>query len=284
MTALEIDVAYRHLTATQIENFKTNTAVKVWEGIGAQIQYMCFNQRFYPLNETRARQAICAALNRTNVAETVFLGQVDPLWSIVPNGMAYHKDSFEKYGNANYTYTTSVLADFGYNATNKLELTLTYESSGHYPQSAEQALVYQADLQASGVITVTLNNYEWPTYKQHRDAGDLMVYIYGWYPDFIDPDNYGFLPFASWLNMYYNSTFPAGGGGEQQFDLWMDGRTATTAAARQTAYHALQDLQAEECSVLPLWQSATVAVTKPNVKGVVLDITVNWRHWLLYLE
>lgn len=281
MTSGEIDIAYRQLTAVQVESFKANTAVKVWEGIGAQIQYLCFNQDIYPFNETNIRRGLTAALNRTHVTESVFLGTYDPLFSMVPAGMAYHKPSFEVYGNANYTYTIAMLAPFGYNATNKLEVDLYYESSGHYPQSQEQALVYEADWEASGVIDVTLTGLEWPTYRLARNDGTMPVFLYGWYPDFIDPDNYEFLPFASWLNLGYNSTYPAGG--IAQYDLWQDGRSATTDAGREAAYTDLQDLQAEECSVVPLWQSSTVAVSNLNVQGIVLDITVNWRHWLLYL-
>ncbi|MGD9397298.1 MAG: ABC transporter substrate-binding protein [Candidatus Thorarchaeota archaeon] len=282
MTSLEIDVAYRHLTATQVEAFRDNTDVTVHEGIGAQIQYLCFNQDIYPYNETNIRRGIVAALNRSHVTEAVFLGTFDPLFSMVPEGMAYHLPTFEVYGSANYSYTADMLAPFGYNETHPLELNLYYESSGHYPQSQEQALVYEDDWEASGVIDVTLSGLEWPSYRLARNEGTMPVFIYGWYPDFIDPDNYEFLPFASWLNLGYNSTYPQGG--IDQYNLWVEGRSATTDAAREAAYHALQELQAEECSVIPLWQSSTVAVARPNVAGIVLDITVSWRHWLLYIE
>jgi peptide/nickel transport system substrate-binding protein len=283
MTAGEIDVAYRQLTADQINTFKSDTSVKVWEGVGAQIQYLCFNQMAYPYNITAVRNAIAAGINRTHVCESVFLGTFDPLYSMIPAGMAYHNTAFDKW-EYNKTKVAELLAPFGYNSTHKLKLNLTYESSGHYPQSAQQALVYQQDWQDTGVIDVTVNGLDWPTYKQHRDAGTLQVYMYGWYPDFVDPDNYEFLPFAAWLNMGYNSTYPVGGTGTDQYNLWVAGRSGQNNTARQTAYVALQNLQATVCSVIPLWQSSTVAVTGLNVKGVVLDITVNWRHWLLYLE
>jgi peptide/nickel transport system substrate-binding protein len=175
-----------------------------------------------------------------------------------------------------------LLAPFGYNNVTKLKLNLTYESSGHYPQSDQQALVYQQDWEDTGVITVTLNALDWPSYRLARNAGTMDVFLYGWYPDFIDPDNYEFLPFASWLNLGYNETYPAGG--VQQAALWNQGRAAPNDTARSAAYVALQNLQANECSVIPIWQSSTVAVTSLAVKGVVLDITVNWRHWLVYLE
>ena len=108
----------------------------------------------------------------------------------------------------------------------------------------------------------------------------MDVFIYGWYPDFIDPDNYAFLPFASWLNLGYNDTYPAGG--EAQYDLWVEGRSAQTDIARQTAYYDLQELQADEVSLIPLWQGKNTAVTVSDIEGIILDITVNWRHWLLY--
>ncbi|MBN2229208.1 MAG: hypothetical protein JW779_06400 [Candidatus Thorarchaeota archaeon] len=282
MTSGEIDVAYRQLTAEQINTFKTNTNVKVWEGIGAQIQYLCFQQNIYPYNETEVRQAVTAGINRTHVVESVFLGTFEPLYSMIPEGMAYHTEAFNIWGDANYTKVVALLAPFGYNTTHKLPLHLYYESSGHYPQSQQQALVYQQDWEDSGVIDVTLTGLDWPSYRLARNDGTMDVFLYGWYPDFIDPDNYGFLPFASWLNLGYNSTYPQGG--IDQYDLWVAGRSATTDPLRQAAYEDLQDLQALECSVVPLWQSNTVAVTGLHIKGVVLDITVNWRHWLLYIE
>lgn len=280
LTSGEIDVAYRHLTPALVDSYRDNADYTVWDGIGAAIQYMLFQQEIYPFNETRIRQGIAAALDRTNIASTVFEGTVDPLYSIIPDGMAYHDPTFEVYGDANYTFTRDCLDDFGYDADNKLVIELWYESSGHYPSSEAQATVYKSDLEASGVITVNLESADWPTYRLQRNAGTMEVFIYGWYPDYIDPDNYGFLPFASWLNLGYNETYPAGG--IAQYDLWVEGRSAQTDSAREAAYLELQELQAEEVSLIPLWQGRNVAVTKVGVLGVVLDITVNWRHWLLY--
>ncbi len=281
MISGDIDIAYRHLSAAQVDAFRENSDVRVWDGIGAAIQYMCFQQNIAPFDEVEIRQGIAAALNKSHVCETVFLGNADPLETIVPAGMAYHKPSFEVYGSgANYTFTREMFALHGYNETNKLAFDLYYESSGHYPQSADQAAVYKSDLEASGVMTVSLVSLEWPTYRQQRNAGTMPVYIYGWYPDYIDADNYGFLPFASWLNMGFNQTYPQAG--IDEYNLWVDGRSATTDALRQAAYYDLQDLQAEQCSMIPLWQGRTVAVTSTGIHGVVLDITVSWRHWLVY--
>jgi peptide/nickel transport system substrate-binding protein len=280
MLAGEIDIAFRQLSADQVLAFKANTAVRVWEGIGAQIQYLCFQQDIYPFNVTLIRRGIAAALNRPNVCNTVFKGLFKPLYSIIAEGLPFHKGSFAKYGSANYTYTRQCLAAYGYNETNKLTVDLWYETTGHYPQSAEQATVYMQDLLASGVIDVVIHGAEWSTYRGYRSAGTMPVFIYGWYPDYVDADDYGFLPFASWLNMGYNSSYPAGG--IAQDALWDLARATTNITERQMYYYQLQDLQAEECSVIPLWQSGSIAISKQDVHGIVMDITANWRHWLLY--
>lgn len=280
MLAGEIDIAFRQLSADQTLAFKANPAVQVWQGVGAQIQYLCFQQRTYPYNETLIRRGIAAALNRPNVCNTVFKGLFSPLYSIIAAGLAFQKPSFTKYGSANYTYTQTCLASEGYNATNKLHIDFWYETTGHYPQSAEQATVYKQDLEASGVIFVDLHGVDWSTYRTNRNAGSMPVFIYGWYPDYVDADDYAFLPFAPWLNMGYNSTYPAGG--VAQAALWDQARSTTNTTERQIKYYALQDLQADECSVIPLWQSGSIAISKLDVRGVVMDITANWRHWLLY--
>ncbi|UCH05809.1 MAG: hypothetical protein JSW05_06495 [Candidatus Thorarchaeota archaeon] len=282
MSSGEIDVAYRHLTKDQTNTFRSNPDFTVWEALSPRIQFLCFQQDIYPFNETRIRQGIAAALNRSHMAEAVFENSVSPLLSIIPDRLAYHKPSFQKYGDANYTYTQDCLDDFGYNSTNKLEIELWYESSGHYPSRAEQALVYQSDLEASGVIDVTLYGADWITYRMNRNLGIMSLFIYGWYPDYFDADDFAFLPFASWLNMGYNSSYPQGG--IDQYSLWLDGRSATTDLARQTAYESLQDLQANECSIVPLWQGHSVAVSTTNVHDVVFDITASWYFGLLTID
>jgi peptide/nickel transport system substrate-binding protein len=282
MAVGEIDIAYRQLLPTAVNAFKTDVNVKVWEGVGAQIQYMCFQERIPPFNNVNVRKAITACLNRTEVCNTVFLRTAQPLYSIIPNGLAYHKDSFLKYGSANYTYAKALLSPLGYNASNKLTVDLWYESSGHYPSSSNQALVYESELEASGVISVTLHSATWATYRLNRDHATMPMFAYGWYPDYVDADDYAFLPFASWLNMGYNQTYPTGG--VQQYGYWLAGRSAATDAARYGNYTILQDLQASEISMIPLWQKSNAVVTRLSVSGVSLDITARLYLSLLTMD
>lgn len=275
----EIDIAFRQLTATQIQTFMADDNVVVHSGPSGQIQYLCFNQAIYPYNETLIRQAIGAALNRTHLCEDVFQNQNIPLLSIIPSNLEYHLPLFSVYGDSNYTFTITTLQSFGYNETHKLALDLYYESSGHYPMSQEQARMYQMQLENTGVIDVTIIGLDWPSYRLARNEGIMPVFTYGWYYDYPDADDFAFLPFAVWLNLGYNETYPQGG--VDQYNLWIAGRSTMTDAGRRAAYYALQELQAEECSVIPLWQGKMFSVADPEISGVYHDITGLLRYWLL---
>jgi peptide/nickel transport system substrate-binding protein len=281
----DIDVAFRHISATDIEDLKDDPDVKVWEGKGAAIQYMIFQEdpvgTLPQLNNSVIRRALTACLNRTEVCNTVFLGQMSPLYSILPTGMLGHTEAFSELGDANYTYTKSVLADLGYNETNKLEIELWYESSGHYPSSAEQAAIYKSQFEASDVISVTLQSADWPSYREHRSEGTMHVYLYGWYPDYIDPDNYAFLYYAVWLNHHYIDRGEHYAEMKAAFDA---ARASSIESERVSLYAEIDGYAVEDCPVVPIWQGAAWAVTKPNIKGVYLDITQTWRIWLLYEE
>ena len=141
MTAGDVDVAFRQLATTDITSMKTNTALKVWEASGPFIQYLCMQQKNAPFDNVVVRQAVAAAINRTALVQTVFQGSAQPLYSMIPTGMLGHTDAFQSLGDPNYTKTQELLATLGYTENNKLTFTLWYETSGHYPQSQQQALV-----------------------------------------------------------------------------------------------------------------------------------------------
>ncbi len=274
----DVDVAFGKLEVSDINNFKAMTNVKVWEGTGQFIQYLVFQQKIKPFDDARVRRAVAAALNRTALCKTVFLGQAVNLYSMIPNGMIGHIDAYKMLGDANYTFTTNTLRDLGYTETNKLVVDLWYETSGHYPQSPEQVAAIKSSLEASGVITVNEHGLDWRTYRVKTGEEGMPAYIYGWYPDYVDPDNYVY-PFlhssgSAWLHDNYANP--------QMDALVENARSSTDAAVRQNLYNQVQQLMVQDAPVVPMLQSSMYAVAKPNIRGVFLDISGAWRLWLVY--
>jgi ABC-type transport system substrate-binding protein len=59
-------------------------------------------------------------------------------------------------------------------------------------------------------------------------------------------------------------------------------RSTTVNATRSADYNEIQQMALQQCPLVPLYQGGVFAVTKSNIAGVYLDVTTNWRDWLLY--
>jgi peptide/nickel transport system substrate-binding protein len=94
----DIDVAYRSLSATDVEDLSTNDAVQVIDGPGGEIRYIVFNFDTQPYGATTAeadaakalavRQAVADLVDREAISEQVYKGTYTPLYSFVPEGFA----------------------------------------------------------------------------------------------------------------------------------------------------------------------------------------------------
>ena len=159
----------------------------------------------------------------------------------------------------------------------KLTIDWWYESSGHYPQSADQAAVYKSQMEKTGLITVNLHGADWASYKKNRDAHSMPVYVYGWYPDYIDPDDY-IQPFldtvgGGWLGTGYSNP--------DMDKLIAQARSTSDPTQRGQLYSQIQTIMVKDAPIVPVFQGSAWAVTKPSVTGVNLDITQNMYYWLI---
>ncbi len=272
-----IDIAYRQLAPSDNQAYKTNTNFKFWEGPGAFIQYLCFNEKSPPFDKVAVRQAVAAALDRSLITNTVFLGQVDPLYSMIPAGMAYHQDSFKTYGDANVAQATSLLQSAGYSTSNPLKFTLTYPT-GHYSSTDGISSAIKQALEKTGMVQVTLSSQPWANYKASTQSDQLQAYIYGWYPDFVDPYDYTqpFLPAdgRGFLNTHYVNPDMAA--------LVKQVGSSTDTSKFAATYASIQQLTATDAPIVPLFQGKTTAVSNLKVGGIVLDATIWFRAYLLW--
>jgi peptide/nickel transport system substrate-binding protein len=239
---------------------------------------MVFNTKAAPFDNVLVREALAAAVNRTAITQGVFQGQAQPLYSMIPVGMVYHTDAFlTQFGEANVTAAQQLLQQAGYSTTNKLTFTLTYPT-GHYTSTDAIAAALAQAFEATGMVTVNLASQPWANYKASTASNALQVYIYGWYPDYVDPYDYTY-PFL-----------PADGVGflHTQFvdttinSLLSQVVETTSSSTQQSLYTQLQTRLAQTVPMVPLFQGTSVAVSTPKVGGIVLDATTIFRYYLLY--
>jgi peptide/nickel transport system substrate-binding protein len=272
-----VDIAFRQLAAADIKSYQSNANFKVWTGPGQFIQYLCFNEKVPPFDNANVRKAIAAAIDRSVIANTVFLGQVVPLYSMIPIGMSYHTDPFKMYGDANLTYAEQLLQGAGYSASNPLKFTLTYPT-GHYASTDGISSALKQALEKTGMVQVTLASQPWPNYKASTAADQLQVYIFGWYPDYVDPYDYTY-PFlppdgVGFLHTHYISS--------DMSALLKTAVSTTDPSTFPQTYGKIQQLIATDVPIVPLFQGTSIGVSNLKVGNMVLDPTTILRWYLLW--
>jgi len=275
----EVDVAYRTFEPTDILDLKKNPNLRVLEGPTLSIRYNVFNAQMAPFDDVLVRQAIAAAVDREAIVSQVFSGLNDPLYSMVPPGLWSHLDVCEP---RNLTKAQELLKEAGYSEKNPLKITLWFTPEHYGTTESSVAVVEAKSLEETGMIKVSIESLEWAEYAERQAEGLLGFFLLGWYPDFISPDNF-LSPFIS----------TSGGQvlGAHFSDLGVDtalsaARVTEDPAIRTELYEALQKIDAELVITLPLWsnKAQVYAVAKPNVHGVVLDLTSRFRTELIWKE
>ncbi len=277
----EIDIAWRTLNPTDIKDLMKKPDIQVIEGKGSFIRYIVFNTKIKPFDNKKVRQALAAALDRKAIAERVFLGTVDPLYSLVPMGMWSHIDAFkEKYGEANIELAKKLLKEAGYSESNKLKVELWYTPSHYGDTEADVAALIKEAWEKTGMVEVTVKSAEWSTYLELTRKGQLPVTLYGWYPDYIDPDNYLF-PFLHtgsnrWLGEPYSNP---------DLDKILEkAQVSLDQKEREQLYKQAQQILAEDAPIVPIFQGKLYVAAKKNVHGIVLDPIMLLRYYLIYKE
>jgi len=280
LEAGEVDIAWRTLRPTDIQDLKKKEGIEVLEAPGGAIRYIVFNMHIPPFDDPRVRKALAAALDRKAICEKVYLGTYEPLYSMVPMGMWSHKDSFkEKYGDRNLELARKLLEEAGYSSSNKLKIELWYTPTHYGDTEVDVATMIKQQWEEIGMVEVELKSAEWTTYLDYTRNRMLGASLYGWYPDYIDPDDYT-SPFVNeagrWLGNAYVS--------EELGKLLVEARTKTSIEERTTLYERIQDIWAEDAVIVPFAQGKLEIAYRKGVKGVVLDPTLLLRYWLIYKE
>jgi peptide/nickel transport system substrate-binding protein len=285
-----IDVAYRSLSATNIEDLRKDSNVKVVDGPGGEIRYIVFNfdtmpygaktTQADPAKALAVRQAVADLVNREEIATQVYKGTYTPLFSYVPAGLTGATESLKKmYGDGNggpdKAKAAKALSDAG--VTTPVELHLQYNPDHYGTSSADEYALIKDQLDTSGLFKVDLQSTEWVQYSKDRTTDVYPAYQLGWFPDYSDADNYltPFFLIDNFLhNHYVNQTVN---------DMILQQATTADPTARTALIEKIQDTVAADLPTVPLLQGAQVAVVGKDISGAAdtLDASFKFRYGAL---
>lgn len=284
----QVDLGFRTFNPEDIRRLQQSARVTVQRGPSLSVRYIVFNVTAKPFDDVRVRRGIAFALDRDRIAANVFGGINSALYSMVPPGLWSHTAAFPK---RDLNQARALLREAGYSTGKKLNVTLWLTPVRYGNTEPDAGAVVKRAIEETGLASVTIKTQEWATYTKSFAAGEFGMFFLGWFPDFIDPDNY----LAPWLTeapqglgTFLNKATSAG---DKQYytqfqQLLTQAKATTDRAARTRLYEQGQRLLAESAILVPMWSNnlQAFAIYQKNVKGLVLSPDMALRVWTIFKE
>jgi peptide/nickel transport system substrate-binding protein len=271
----ELDFVFKTLNPSDIADLQKSEDVLTVKAQGPYIRYICFLTDTPPFDNKVVRQAVAAAVNRQPLLDKVFLGQNAPLYSMVPMGMWSHTDAFkEVHGDGNIEKAQELLQSAGYSESNPLSFDFWYTPSHYGDTEVDIAAVLKAQLEATGMMKVNVKSAEWAAYRDNWANKVMPIWLLGWYPDYIDPDNYT-AAFAGTagskgLGIHFSS--------KQWDDKFVEGQKVTDPEKRTAIYEEIQQWWTDEVPTMPIFQGTLFLFTQKNIQGIMLSPTLQFNY------
>jgi len=271
----EIDFAFKTLNPSDIRDLEKSAKVQTIKAQGPYIRYICFLCDRPPFNDRVLRQAVAASINRPPLLDKVFLGQNAPLYSMVPMGMWSHIDAFKQaFDDGNLDTARALLKSKGYSETNKFTFDLWYTPSHYGDTEVDMSAVLKDQFEATGMMKVNVRSAEWATYRDNWKNKVMPAYLLGWYPDYIDPDNYtaAFAGTAGSKGLGINFSDP-------YWDLkFVDGQTITDPDQRTKLFEEIQTLWTYEVPTVTIFQGILYLFAQNDIRGIMVSPTLRFMY------
>ena len=167
----DVDVAYRSLSATDVDDLSGNDKVKVVDGPGGEIRYIVFNFNTQPYGATTAdadaakalavRQAVADLVDRETISTQVYKGTYTPLYSYVPEGFTGATEALKDLygdgdGGPDAAKAKATLEAAG--VTVPVELNLQYSPDHYGPSSGDEYAAIKSQLEADGLLAICVQH------------------------------------------------------------------------------------------------------------------------------
>jgi len=271
----DVDLVYKSLNPSDIADLTKNPKIVTNKLPGPFIRFLCFETSESVFKDKNLRKAITALIDRPAINQKVYLGQNEPLYSLIPKGMLYHNEDFKTaIGDGNVALAEKLLAAAGYSKDKPFEFDLWYTPSHYGDTEVNLAEVAKSQLEKTPLVKVTIKSAEWATYKQQFNKKQMPAYFLGWYPDYVDPDDY--------TAAFAQTDASAGEGiffSNKDWDaLFLKEENTPDPKVRQQLFEQVQKWWTDEVPCAPIFQGNLYVLTQKNVTGVKIGAPLIFRY------
>ncbi len=268
----EVDLAFRSFSPSDIGELSKEPDIVTWRFDGPQIRTLSFETSTLVFSDKRLRQAVAALVDRQEIADQAFRGLSSALYSMIPAGVPWHVPAFkDAYGEKpDPVRAELLLAAAGYSAARPLRFDLWCAPDRYGDSERAMAEALKGQLERSGAIRVTVRTADWATFRDQWKSKQMAAWLLGWYPDYVDPDDYTspFAGTAESAGMGINFASAA-------WDGWLAAeRGSAQPDARRQIFETIQKAWTDEVPTIPLLQSRLYVFARPGVKDVKLGPTL----------
>jgi peptide/nickel transport system substrate-binding protein len=249
----EIDVMWRGVGSADASLLAAEDEIRFEEVPGGALQFLVVNHGRPPTDDPRVRQAIARLIDRESIADEVLAGAVEPTYSAIPPGFLASTESFrDLYGeDPDLATAIELLTEAGFTEAAPAQIELAFPPEHYGVELAAAIEGLERQLEASGLIEVTLTAQPWNTYVGDVVAGTYHLAFLDWLYDFPDPHNY-LAPFV--LDGGLGGSGVALDGDLPELgEMVMEAADEPDETERSDLYRQIQTMFARDVVTLPLW-------------------------------
>jgi peptide/nickel transport system substrate-binding protein len=258
LDAGEIDFNYNEFGPAERAALEQTDGITISEDEGGQIRYIVLDVTQDPYTDVAVRRAMSAAIDRQRLIDEVFEGAGQPLFSMIPS---------------NFGESADYISDIEAEVPEGTEIELWYPLNKYGDTEADLAETIARSLNEAG-FEVTTQSADWAAeYSGNLNNGTYAAYLLGWYPDYVDPDDY-IEPFYSaegFIGYYSNP--------EMEDLIKQEQQQEVGAQERAQTFDEIQQLAADDMPYIPLLSRGQTAYYRDTVSGVEDTLTAAQQTW-----